>query len=182
MNSLQLTQMTKRRPSLKGGAQSQWLTVLSSSSSEPLTHLLLGHFLSFSQAPPVRRVLLEPLSTATILFCKFIICVAVPPVIESIVYSTYAFLACFYFLAGVVSFFLFPKTASKTLEEVEAVFEDASAHEEICVTGKRPSTRGGGVRYISLAMALLYGKWKVNTRADSVLLLHRCAMTKYNTV
>jgi hypothetical protein len=32
------------------------------------------------------------------------------------------------------SLFLVPETASKTLEEVEAVFEDTSALEEMCIT------------------------------------------------
>jgi hypothetical protein len=78
----------------------------------------------------------------------------VPPVIESIVYT---FLAAFIF--WVVSFFLFLKTASKTLVEVEAVFEDASAHEEICVTRQEAQhTRRRSLVYFTGAGAAV---WKV---------------------
>lgn len=84
----------------------------------------------FSNASRAKGV---ALSTATIWFCNFIIGVAVPPMIESIGYGTYVFFACFCFLAGVFSFFLVPETAGKTLEEMDAVFGDSSAQEEMAI-------------------------------------------------
>jgi Sugar (and other) transporter len=45
-------------------------------------------------------------------------------------YGTYIFFACFCALAAIFSYFLVPKTAGKTLEQMDAVFGDSMGEEE----------------------------------------------------
>lgn len=70
------------------------------------------------------------LSTATVWLCNFIVGVATPPMIENLGFGTYVFFGAWCYLASVWAFFLVPETEGKTLEEMDAVFGDNSAHEE----------------------------------------------------
>lgn len=56
--------------------------------------------------------------------------IAVPPMIMGIGYGTYIFFACFCFLASFFSFFFVPDTSNLTLEQIDRLFEDDSAHDE----------------------------------------------------
>jgi hypothetical protein len=53
--------------------------------------------------------------------------------IEDIGYGTYVFFAVFCFLAAIFSFFFVPETSNLTLEEIDKLFKDNSAQEEIDV-------------------------------------------------
>ncbi|KAF4546319.1 putative mfs monosaccharide transporter protein [Lasiodiplodia theobromae] len=70
------------------------------------------------------------LSTATVWLCNFIIGVIVPVMIENAGYGTYVFFAIMCILAAIWAFFLVPETKGKTLEEMDDVFGDSTAHEE----------------------------------------------------
>ncbi|KAJ9643001.1 hypothetical protein H2199_004523 [Coniosporium tulheliwenetii] len=70
------------------------------------------------------------LSTATVWLCNFIVGVIVPIMIEDAGWGTYLFFALMCFLAGMWACFLAPETMGKTLEEMDEVFHDSSAHEE----------------------------------------------------
>jgi hypothetical protein len=50
--------------------------------------------------------------------------------LETIGYGTYLFFAGFALLAFFFTWFLIPETKGKSLEEMDAVFNDTTAHEE----------------------------------------------------
>lgn len=50
--------------------------------------------------------------------------------IENAGYGTYVFFAIMCILAAIWAFFLVPETKGKTLEEMDDVFGDSTAHEE----------------------------------------------------
>jgi hypothetical protein len=50
--------------------------------------------------------------------------------LETIGYGTYLFFAGFALLAFFFTWFLIPETKGKSLEEMDAVFKDTTAHEE----------------------------------------------------
>jgi hypothetical protein len=62
--------------------------------------------------------------------CNFIIGLVTPDMIESIGYGTYLFFAAFAAIAFAFTWFVIPETKGKTLEEMDAVFGDTTAHEE----------------------------------------------------
>lgn len=70
------------------------------------------------------------MSTATVWLCNFIIGVIVPTMIEDAGFGTYVFFAIMCVLASIWAFFLVPETKGKTLEEMDDVFGDNTAHEE----------------------------------------------------
>ena len=63
------------------------------------------------------------LSTAANWLFNFALAWAVPPGLSSIAYKTYFIFGTFNFAAFIHILFCFPETAGRTLEEVEAVFE-----------------------------------------------------------
>lgn len=50
--------------------------------------------------------------------------------IESIGYGTYLFFAAFALIAFAFTWFIIPETKGRSLEEMDAVFGDTTAHEE----------------------------------------------------
>jgi len=63
------------------------------------------------------------LSTASNWLFNFGLAWAVPPCLSSIAYKTYFIFGAFNLAAFIHVFFMFPETAGRTLEEVEAIFE-----------------------------------------------------------
>lgn len=63
------------------------------------------------------------LSTAANWLFNFALAWAVPPGLSSIAYKTYFIFGTFNFAAFIHILFCFPETAGRTLEEIEAVFE-----------------------------------------------------------
>ena len=61
---------------------------------------------------------------------NFIIGLVTPDMLESIGFGTYIFFAAFALIAFVFTWFLIPETRGKSLEEMDAVFGDSTAHEE----------------------------------------------------
>ncbi|KAF1944743.1 D-xylose-proton symporter [Clathrospora elynae] len=70
------------------------------------------------------------LTTSSTWMCNFIIGLVTPDMLESIGYGTYLFFAAFALIAFVFTWFLIPETKGKSLEEMDAVFGDTTAHEE----------------------------------------------------
>jgi MFS family permease len=70
------------------------------------------------------------LTTSSTWMCNFIIGLVTPDMIESIGYGTYLFFAAFALIAFVFTWFIIPETKGKSLEEMDAVFGDTTAHEE----------------------------------------------------
>lgn len=62
--------------------------------------------------------------------CNFVIGLVTPLMLESITYGTYIFFAAFCLLAFFFAWFVVPETRNKSLEDMDAVFGDSSAHEE----------------------------------------------------
>ena len=62
-------------------------------------------------------------ATATNWVFNFALAWAVPPGLSSIAYKTYFIFGTFNFAAFIHILFCFPETAGRTLEEIEAVFE-----------------------------------------------------------
>jgi hypothetical protein len=83
--------------------------------------------------PSSRRATGVVLSTAVNWLANFVIGVSVPPIIIGIGHGTYAFFACFCFLAATFAFFLVPETSGKTLEQMDQVFKDALGKEEMAL-------------------------------------------------
>lgn len=81
--------------------------------------------------PNSRRAKGVGLATATIWISNFVIGVAVPPMLISIGYGTFIFFGIFCMLAAVFSYFFVPETSGKTLEEMDSVFKDNLAQEEL---------------------------------------------------
>ena len=63
------------------------------------------------------------LSTASNWLFNFGLAWAVPPSLSTIAYKTYFIFGAFNLAAFIHIFFMFPETAGRTLEEVEAIFE-----------------------------------------------------------
>jgi hypothetical protein len=63
------------------------------------------------------------LSTASNWLFNFGLAWAVPPSLSTIAYKTYFMFGAFNIAAFIHIFFMFPETAGRTLEEVEAIFE-----------------------------------------------------------
>lgn len=70
------------------------------------------------------------ITTSTTWMCNFIIGLVTPMMFDAIGYGTYIFFAAFCFLALAFTFFFVPETRGKTLEDMDLVFGDNSAHEE----------------------------------------------------
>lgn len=70
------------------------------------------------------------LTTSSTWMCNFIIGLVTPDMLESIGFGTYIFFAAFALIAFVFTWFLIPETRGKSLEEMDAVFGDSTAHEE----------------------------------------------------
>ncbi|CZS75096.1 unnamed protein product [Fusarium graminearum] len=73
------------------------------------------------------------LATATVWLFNFVVGVATPPMIESIGFGVYIFFGSWCFLAAVWAFFLVPETKGKTLEQIDEVFNDHTAQEELMI-------------------------------------------------
>jgi hypothetical protein len=61
---------------------------------------------------------------------NFIIGLVTPDMLETIGYGTYLFFAAFALIAFAFTWFVIPETKGKSLEEMDAVFGDTTAHEE----------------------------------------------------
>jgi sugar porter (SP) family MFS transporter len=70
------------------------------------------------------------LTTSSTWMCNFIIGLVTPDMMESIGYGTYLFFAAFAAIAFAFTWFFIPETRGKSLEEMDAVFGDTTAHEE----------------------------------------------------
>ena len=84
-----------------------------------------GSFLQFSLEKPF--YLNSRTMPATNWLFNFALAWAVPPGLSNIAYKTYFIFGAFNFAAFLHILFCFPETAGRTLEEVEAVFEDGRA-------------------------------------------------------
>ncbi|OCF32106.1 monosaccharide transporter [Kwoniella heveanensis BCC8398] len=62
---------------------------------------------------------------------NFIIGLITPPMIAGITYGTFLFFAAFSFLSALWTWFLCPETKGKTLEEMDVIFHNHAAHEEL---------------------------------------------------
>ena len=76
------------------------------------------------------------LATATVWLFNFVVGVATPPMIESIGFGVYVFFGSWCFLAAVWAFFLVPETKGKTLEQMDQIFGDQAAQEEMMIVGR----------------------------------------------
>jgi sugar porter (SP) family MFS transporter len=70
------------------------------------------------------------LTTSSTWMCNFIIGLVTPDMMESIGYGTYLFFSAFAAIAFAFTWFVIPETRGKSLEEMDAVFGDTTAHEE----------------------------------------------------
>lgn len=70
------------------------------------------------------------LATATVWLSNFLVGVATPPMIAQAGFGTYVFFAIMCFLAMLWAWIFVPEVKGKSLEELDEVFGDNSAHEE----------------------------------------------------
>ncbi|KAG4443336.1 hypothetical protein IFR05_001205 [Cadophora sp. M221] len=70
------------------------------------------------------------ITTSTTWMCNFIIGLVTPDMLEKITWGTYIFFAAFCAIAFAFVYFFVPETCGKTLEDMDLVFGDTSAHEE----------------------------------------------------
>lgn len=70
------------------------------------------------------------LTTSATWMSNFIIGLVTPDMLEKIGYGTYLFFAVFALLAFAFTWIVLPETKGRSLEEMDAVFGDATAHEE----------------------------------------------------
>ncbi|CZT08041.1 probable transporter (major facilitator superfamily) [Rhynchosporium agropyri] len=70
------------------------------------------------------------ITTSTTWMCNFIIGLVTPDMLEKITWGTYIFFAAFCLLAFAFTYFFVPETCGKTLEDMDLVFGDTTAHEE----------------------------------------------------
>jgi hypothetical protein len=68
------------------------------------------------------------LSTASNWLFNFGLAWAVPPSLSTIAYKTYFMFGAFNLAAFIHIFFMFPETAGRTLEEVEAIFDNGHTY------------------------------------------------------
>ncbi|KAK7919964.1 hypothetical protein PG985_007986 [Apiospora marii] len=69
-------------------------------------------------------------TTSTTWMCNFVIGLVTPGMLDRLGWGTYVFFAAFALLALVFTYFVIPETRGKSLEDMDAVFGDAAAHEE----------------------------------------------------
>ncbi|KAF5699772.1 quinate transport [Fusarium mundagurra] len=98
-----------------------------------VTYAPLGWALPAEVYPNASRSKGVALATATVWLFNFIVGVATPPMIESIGFGVYIFFGSWCFLAGAWAFFLVPETKGKTLEQMDEVFGDNAAQEEMAM-------------------------------------------------
>jgi len=70
------------------------------------------------------------LTTSSTWMCNFIIGLVTPDMLETIGYGTYLFFAAFALIAFFFTWFIIPETMGKSLEDMDKVFGDTTAHEE----------------------------------------------------
>jgi hypothetical protein len=70
------------------------------------------------------------LTTSSTWMCNFIIGLVTLDMLETIGYGTYLFFAGFASIAFVFTWFVIPETKGKSLEEMDSVFSDTTAHQE----------------------------------------------------
>ncbi|KAJ5119901.1 hypothetical protein N7448_010570 [Penicillium atrosanguineum] len=70
------------------------------------------------------------ITTSATWMCNFIIGLVTPDMLDTITWGTYIFFAAFCLLALVFTIFCIPETRGKTLEDMDLIFGDTSAHEE----------------------------------------------------
>lgn len=66
------------------------------------------------------------LSTSTLYLCNFVLSIAIPHMLDTIGYGVFVFFAIFCGLAAIWAFFCVPETERKSLEQINASFEDSS--------------------------------------------------------
>lgn len=69
-------------------------------------------------------------TTSTTWLCNFAVGLATPGMLDRLGWGTYVFFAAFALLALGFTYFAIPETRGKSLEDMDAVFGDAAAHEE----------------------------------------------------
>ncbi|KAI4522127.1 general substrate transporter [Schizophyllum commune] len=70
------------------------------------------------------------ISVATLWFCNFIVGLITPPLNSAKPYAAFAFYACFALISLAWIYFCVPETKGRSLEDMDAVFHDSSAHDE----------------------------------------------------
>ncbi|KAH8803545.1 general substrate transporter [Xylogone sp. PMI_703] len=70
------------------------------------------------------------ITTSATWMCNFIIGLVTPDMLSSITWGTYIFFAAFCLIAFTFTYFFIPETQGKTLEDMDMVFGDMTAHEE----------------------------------------------------
>lgn len=70
------------------------------------------------------------ITTSTTWMCNFIIGLVTPDMLSTITWGTYIFFAAFCLLALAFTYFYVPETRGKSLEDMDAIFGDSTAHEE----------------------------------------------------
>ncbi|CAI7593448.1 unnamed protein product [Penicillium pancosmium] len=70
------------------------------------------------------------ITTSATWMCNFIIGLVTPDMLDTITWGTYIFFAAFALIAFIFTFFCIPETRGKTLEDMDLIFGDTSAHEE----------------------------------------------------
>jgi MFS family permease len=70
------------------------------------------------------------ITTSATWMCNFVIGLVTPDMLNTMGYGTYIFFAVFCLLGFLFALFIVPETRNKSLEDMDAVFGDNSAHEE----------------------------------------------------
>ncbi|OAA69157.1 D-xylose-proton symporter [Cordyceps fumosorosea ARSEF 2679] len=70
------------------------------------------------------------ITTSCTWMCNFVIGLVTPGMLDSLSWGTHIFFAAFCFLAFFFTYFFVPETKGRSLEDMDAVFGDAAAHEE----------------------------------------------------
>ena len=70
------------------------------------------------------------ITTSATWMCNFIIGLVTPDMLETLGWGTYIFFAAFALIGFFFTYFVVPETKGKSLEDMDAVFGDAAAHEE----------------------------------------------------
>nr|KIR83358.1 sugar transporter [Cryptococcus tetragattii IND107] len=78
-----------------------------------------------------RRAKGVAITTCTNWFFNFIVGLITPPMLQSIRYGTFIFFGAFAVLSGIWAWFLCPETKGLTLEAVDQLFHNRTAHEEL---------------------------------------------------
>ncbi|RGP64185.1 hypothetical protein FSPOR_8003 [Fusarium sporotrichioides] len=96
-----------------------------------VSYALLGWALPTEVFPNSSRSKGVALATATVWLFNFVVGVATPLMIESIGFGVYILFGPWCLLAAVWAFFLVPETKAKTLEQIDQVFGDHAAQEDL---------------------------------------------------